>query len=246
MNSVDRYRQTLRSLDDWDSFLMSESGLPGPRANLELLHAVYIEGDEPLFRRYLNSNDLEHAPVNSPEQFLFLCGVVGLGKMLPSPAVFQELRELANDPRWRTREGVCIGLQYFGDRDMPSLLDEMDRWSRGSFLEQRAAAAALCEPRLLREEHNARQVIELLDEITTNLVMSQDRRREDYKILRQGLAYCWSVATAALPVYGKLYMGKWLDSGDKDVKWVMRENLKKKRMERMDPTWVREALQKIA
>jgi len=57
--------------------------------------------------------------------------------------------------------------------------------------------------------------------------------------LRKGLAYCWSVAAAALPAEGKLYMEKWFDSSDRDVNWIMRENLKKKRMERMDAGWVR-------
>jgi hypothetical protein len=246
MKSVDRYRQTLISLDDWDGYLLSHSGLPGPRANLELLQAVYIEGNETLFHRYLAAYGPEQAPVNSSEQFLHLCGVVGLGKLLPSQAVFQSLRELASDPRWRTREGVCIALQYFGDRDMPALLEEMGGWSRGSYLEQRAAAAALCEPRLLGDESSACQVILLLDEITSSLAQAEDRRREEYKILHRALAYCWSVAVAALPEYGKKYMEKWLKSDDKDVQWVMRENLKKKRLEKMDPHWVSEALVKFA
>ncbi|HUK84793.1 MAG TPA: hypothetical protein VLU95_02915 [Candidatus Acidoferrum sp.] len=33
------YTEKLKSLKDWDSFLMKESGLPGPRGNLELAQA---------------------------------------------------------------------------------------------------------------------------------------------------------------------------------------------------------------
>src|SRR5439155_6383706 len=33
---VDRYRNELRTLEDWEPYLKERSGLPGPRANLEL------------------------------------------------------------------------------------------------------------------------------------------------------------------------------------------------------------------
>jgi hypothetical protein len=43
MTKVDTYRETLRTLGEWDSFLLEESGLPGRRANLELAYAVADE-----------------------------------------------------------------------------------------------------------------------------------------------------------------------------------------------------------
>ena len=55
-----------------------------------------------------------------------------------------------------------------------------------------------------------------------------------FKTLRQGLGYCWSVAVAALPEAGKPLMEKWLASADPDIRWIMRENLKKNRLVRMD------------
>ena len=48
MRKADRYRQILKTLEDWDDFLLQESNLPGPRANLELVQAVADEGDETL------------------------------------------------------------------------------------------------------------------------------------------------------------------------------------------------------
>src|SRR2546430_1684802 len=42
---VEGYRSELRRLKDWDPFLKKHSGLPGPRANLELVAAVVEEGD---------------------------------------------------------------------------------------------------------------------------------------------------------------------------------------------------------
>jgi hypothetical protein len=49
MSKSEYYRETLRTLADWDSFLLKESGLPGPRANLELVNVVADEGTETQF-----------------------------------------------------------------------------------------------------------------------------------------------------------------------------------------------------
>jgi hypothetical protein len=238
---TDTYRQTLRSLRNWDQFLLKESGLPGPRANLELMQAVADEGTLDLFQRYLCYTP-DRASTNSPEVFLTVCGVVGLGRLLAEGDGDQlaVLRDCANDPRWRVREAVAMGLQRWGDIDMPALLKEMSDWAKGTLLERRAAVAALCEPRLLQEPRHARRVLGLLDRITTSIVREKDRRAEDFKTLRQALGYGWSVAVVALPGEGKPVMEKWLVNSDPDVAWIMRENLKKNRLARMDAKWVKE------
>ena len=51
MSKMEEYREALRALDNWDSFLLQESGLPGPRGNIELARAMAEEGDEELFLR---------------------------------------------------------------------------------------------------------------------------------------------------------------------------------------------------
>ena len=56
--------------------------------------------------------------------------------------------------------------------------------------------------------------------------------------LRKGLAYCWSVAAAALPEAGKPAMERWFASEDRDVRWIMRQNLAKQRLVRAAPDWV--------
>jgi hypothetical protein len=236
---ADRYRRALPALDDWEPFLLAESGLPGPRANLELVAVVAELGDEGLFERLLAEGP-EVAPTNHPREFLAVCGVVGLGRLLAEGRLelLQRLRDYAADPRWRMREGVCMALQRLGERDMGCLLDEMARWSTGTPLEQRAAAAALCEPRLLGKEVHARRTLAILDEITASVLRRADRRNQSFKVLRQGLAYCWSVAVAALPEAGKPLMEKWLACDDRDVRWIMKQNLGKARLVRADPEWV--------
>jgi hypothetical protein len=242
MGKVEEYRRTLRELEDWDPFLLRESGLPGPRGNIELGRAVAEEGDEELFQRYL-SFDADVAPVNSPQEFLAFCGVLGLGRLVSEgrTELLGTLREFASDPRWRTREAVAMALQRLGDADMDLLLDEMEGWSQGSLLERRAAAAGLCEPRLLKEPAHVGRVLKLLDVITASIVDVEDRRSEQFLALRKGLGYCWSVAVAALPDEGRKTMERWFSSDDKDVRWIMKENLKKKRLERMDAEWVERA-----
>lgn len=238
----DQYRATLKTLKGWDTFLLKESGLPGPRGNLELAQVVADLGDAGLFRRYV-TYDATKAPTNSPYEFLAFCGVVGLGRLLAEGDTkeLQVLRRFASDPRWRVREGVAMALQRLGDADMGLLVREMKSWSKGSPLEQRAAAAALCEPRLLKNSKHTHQAIRILDSITASILKIRDRRCEEFQALRKGMGYCWSVAVAALPEEGKRAMGKWFSSDDKDVRWIMRENLKKDRLARMDPRWVAES-----
>jgi hypothetical protein len=240
MSKADEYRTRLRMLKNWDAYLLKESGLPGPRGNLELAQVVADEGDLDLFMRY-TAYTHDQAPVNSPYEFLAFCGVVGLGRLLAEgdDSLLETLRTHASDPRWRTREAVAMALQRFGDKDMDHLIAGMRKWSEGTPLEQRAAAAALCEPRLLGKAKHAREVLQILDRITASLGRSETSPREDILVLRKGLGYCWSVATAALPEAGKPLMEKWLVSTDKDIQWVMQENLKKNRLVKMDADWVR-------
>jgi hypothetical protein len=230
----------LDHVEDIDAYLMKESGLPGPRGNIELGQAVADFGDETLFRHLL-SNTPDVAPVNDPREFLAFCGTVGMGKLLAEghSGAFAVLRSLASDPRWRIREGVAMALQRLGLVDMAGLLDEMEKWSTGSPLEQRAAAAALCEPALLKDKADVVRVLAILDRITASVSVIENRKAEDFIALRKGLAYCWSVAAAAYPEEGKKAMEKWFHGNDKDIAWIMKENLKKNRLERKDPAWVR-------
>jgi len=246
MTKADDYRTKLRALVDWDSYLLKESGLPGPRGNIELAQVVADEGNRQLFQRYI-AYTADEAPVSSPYEFLAFCGIVGLGRLLVEgdADLLKTLRRYASDPRWRIREGVAMALQRLGDVNMGRLIAAMREWGQGTPLEQRAVAAALCEPRLLDQAQHARAVLGILDQITAGVEQANNRRSEDFLTLRKGLGYCWSVAVAALPVEGKARMEKWLVKPDKDVRWIMKENLKKKRLVRMDNEWVKKWLGKI-
>src|SRR5216684_1509465 len=94
---VQHYRAELKKRrGEWEPYLKANSGLPGPRANLELVEAVGEEADADLLWRLSASND----------EFLALCGTAGLGRLAAtdSKAVLVRLKELGSDQRWRVRE----------------------------------------------------------------------------------------------------------------------------------------------
>lgn len=243
MGKVEAYRAQLQTLDAWDEFLLQESRLPGPRANLELAFAVAEEGDEKRFLR-LAALDPEEAPQNTAGEFLTFCGVLGLGYLAARGGGqhFTLLRQKAADPRWRVREAVALGLQKYGLVSIDHLLALMTTWSQGSLLERRAVVATLCEPVLLQSSENADQIMALLDQITASILEQEDRRAEAFKTLRKALAYGWSVVVAAQPAAGKPRMARWIASPDPDIRWIMRQNLKKKRLLKMDAAWVQAQL----
>jgi hypothetical protein len=242
MGKTEEYRRKLKKLDDWIPFLRKESGLPGPRGNLELAHVVAEEGSQGQFEQFLSFQ----AEENTPEVFLVFCGVIGLGKLAArQPKLFDRLRGYASDPRWRIREAVATGLQLVGDQDMDRLLQEMQKWSKGNWYEKRAAAAALAEPRLLKQPKHVEQALQILNSITRSMEKAGGTKDESFKVLRQGMGYCWSVAVVALPEAGKPLMEKWISSPNSDIRWVMKENLKKNRLLKMDPDWVRACNMKL-
>jgi hypothetical protein len=246
LSKSDEYRRELHTLVNWDDYLRRKSGLPGPRGNLELAQVVADEGDKDLFDRYVSFTP-NIAPENTSDVFLAFCGVVGLGRLVAEGEMenIGRLRKLASDPRWRIREGVAMALQRVGDKDMGLLLNEMDQWSKGGALEQRAAAAAICEPRLLKNDNYSKRTLTMLHEITKSIGKNKDRKSEEFIALRKGMGYCWSVAVVSNLEYGKRLMEKWITSKDKDIRWIMKENLKKNRLIKRDVKWVREMDRKL-
>jgi hypothetical protein len=244
MSKVDDYRQAIKTIDNWDKYLLEESRLPGPRANLELAFAVALEGSEDQILRYARLN-AEDAPGNTQAEFLALCGVLGLGYLMArgDGKYFSTLRESANDPRWRIREAVALGLQKYGQASIEDLIDVMGEWSQGTLLERRAVVATLCEPGLLEGLSVASNIFDLIDAITASILYESDRKSDEFKVLRKALAYGWSVLVAVQPSIGKPRMESWVTSSDADIRWIMKQNLKKKRLTRLDEAWVQNQLE---
>lgn len=94
-------------------YIISNSNLPGPRANLELAQAFaeviedyFTKNQERLWSLSLKliETSPDEAPVNDPKESLPFCGARAMGAIgSASPPFFTKimslLKELANDPR---------------------------------------------------------------------------------------------------------------------------------------------------
>lgn len=225
---------------EWETYLGQHSGLPGPRANLELLGVV---GD-------LAPSERLRAWAASDDEYLAACGVAGLGRLVEEAGDpdARRLRAAADDDRWRVREAVAMGLQRIGDRAPGLLLAVARTWADGGPLAHRAVVAGLCEPRLLHHRATLAAALDALDRATEVLVAvhAAGRREPAVRTLRQGLGYAWSVAVAADPGLGGPRLERWADDPDPDVAWVLRENLRKARLERADAALVERLRARLA
>jgi hypothetical protein len=103
---------------------------------------------------------------------------------------------------------------------------------RGNYLRQRAAIAAIAEPPLLKMDELVEAALAIQRTVLERMrcAPADDRRREQFRTLRQALGYTLSVVTAAAPERGFALMRECASWGDTDITWVLRENLKKKRL----------------
>ena len=233
-----------------EAFLLEHSGLPGPRGNLELAHALADKlAAEPARARVRTRLEswrglgLEEAPAGDPREYLSFCGTLALSADWAGgrarAGIERGLRDAAGDPRWRMREAAAMALQRIGERDPQALLSILggaagqEGWVEGGArLELRAAAAALAHPPLLRESGFARRSLELADRILGKFAAAPPaaRREEGFRVLQQGLGFALSVLVAAEPEAGFALLERWASARDPDVVRVLRENLKKKRL----------------
>jgi hypothetical protein len=234
------YVARLAEVRDKSSFLRQHCGLPGPRGNLELVQAAADVGGEADFREWIARGSPGESQAACPtDEFLVACGVVGLGRLVAEGGadLVPELQLHAADRRWRVREGVAMALQRVGDADPQRFFTIVSGWMDERPYVLRAVVAAVAEPRLLRTADAAAQAVSIVDRVMTRYVASNDRRSEESRTLRQALGYCWSVVIVSDPERGKTRLEYWATSPDPDARWIVRENLKKARLARLDPAW---------
>lgn len=239
MSVREEHRSALRPLlgdpDAVRAHLAAGSGLPGPRANLELLAAFADVAPAPLVL----------ALGDDPDDYLRCCGTDGVGRLvLDSPAADRApltalLRARAADDSWRVREAAAMALQRIGDAEPGTLRALVADWvADPDPLVRRAAVAGVCEPRLLRDPATAAAALDACAAATASItaLAAADRRDPGVRTLRQALGYAWSVAVAGDPGAGLPRFAALRASADPDVAWVVRENERKSRLRRLlDP-----------
>ncbi len=234
--------------DELETVLIADSKLPGPRANLSLAAAFadcigtagLSEPQWALLTRWLAIAE-DEAPTGHPREFLPFCAVQAHGAAYPRAGIDRRaeitgrLREVANDGRWRMREGVVFALQRIGEWDFAVLTGILESWlPDATFLELRAVVAALAHPVFLRSEANTRFALEVSERVIARVsgANAAERKSEAFTVLRKGLGFAPSLFVAALPAAGFPLLERWARSGDRDLAWIVRENLNKNRLSR--------------
>ena len=234
------------------TWLESESHLPGPRANLELLNAFCdacgSSTDElliPVLTEWLQTPMID-APVNSAAEFPVACAAGGVASLLPPRSrafsvQAELLTEAAHSERWRTREAVVIGLQRRGYREPSGVLALLTVWSVSAdpFLE-RAVIATLADPTLLKFP-GALSLAYRVTENSLDRLQSLPvalRKTEGNRVLEKGLSYAISVFVAADPEPGFVRLERWLAQADRETRKIINANLGKARLTNKHPTEV--------
>jgi hypothetical protein len=249
---LDQFVATSDSEDLLD-YIAANSNLPGPRGNLELAEAFADLGGQYASERgdllwnlctEMAEVSAEEAPVNNPRELIPFCGAVAMGALgAVYPTLFTKaikaLRTSANDPRWRMREAVPMALQRLIAAHPQETINTLEQWAaKGSPLEIRAAAAGVAEPTLLRNDKSAQAALDLHKTIFDRMAEFDDRKSDEFKALRKGLGYTLSVVVQASPKGGFVLMRQLVATQDRDVLWIVRENLKKNRLVKNFPTQV--------
>ena len=228
-------------------YLRDNSHLPGPRANMELASDVgtilaasvpkYPENVRKLLDTFTNG-DRKSIVSNTPDEFVMLCGIIGSGMCAAVYTPWREenfemLEHYACSGHWRVRESVALAYQYLLST-MP--FDTIGRLKKlaetGNHLQQRAAIAAIAEPPLLRQEQLVEVALEMQRTVLERLrlVPAHERKVEEVRVLRKTLGYTISVVTVAMPEQGFALMRECVSWNDADVVWILKENMKKKRL----------------
>lgn len=235
-----------------EEYLTERSALPGPRMNTglavvfaDLIAEILTRPDGPVSAAekllgQWSALPLEAAPINDPREMLPATAVLSYGHIGVARSDWWEdevtkIHRAASDPRWRTRELVAAAMQKLLAANWDPALGVLSEWlSESDALVIRATVASVAEPLLLTDPKRGEAAL-LIQERAADWLLklpSELRKDESVRVLRQALGFTISVAVAAAPDTGFKLLERLATSGDPDIIWVVRENLKKNRLHR--------------
>ncbi len=242
---------TANDTETLERYMTEHSALPGPRMNTALVSAfadvmgqLVTQPDMPSVERIEALLDgwaalsLVTAPANDPREVLPSAAVMTYGQvavMRPDwwDDEIAKLHKAASHRRWRVREMVAAALQRMLAANWERTYQVLVGWlSDDGPLVIRACTAAVAEPPLLVDKTRGDDALFIQAQAINWLTnLPPERRREEaVVVLRKALGYTLSVAIAATPKAGFALLDQLRTSADKDVQWIVRENLKKKRL----------------
>jgi hypothetical protein len=219
--------------------LLQNSGLPGPRGNLALMYSFARQATRDEINECLAFYHEKLA--NSPQEFVVMCGIVGycIGNQNHLQDTIAAIRGYASHRSWRIREAVAMGIQEIASsNNMAALLDNLENWLAGNDLEKRAVVAALCEPKLLKEKAVDLRILNILVKLTLEFAKIDGKLSDRQNTLRKTLGYGWSVLMVAIPDEGKAAFEAIAGNNHQHIHWIVKENLKKHRLQEMDKKWL--------
>lgn len=237
-------------------YLREHGGLPGPHANVELANDVSSllaaslpqhAGEVRSLLHYFTNNERKTLVSNTPAEFVMLCGVLAFGLCAAAcpewrDEIFVYLKQYACSSFWRVREFVSMAYQRLLQADAPTTLVQLMELARsGNYLQQRAAVTTLAEPELFYSSDLVVPALEVQRIVLCYIhtVPVRERKREDFRVLRRALGHTVSVVTAAAPEEGFALLSECATWNDADITWVLRENLRKKRLAKFIRDFVR-------
>ncbi len=234
--------------------------MPGKRGNLELAFtfAEYIEEYYPInpelamtFCEALINENPPDKHITGSEEFLPFCGVLGLGrigKIDPNKEfdVLVYIKSAAQDERWRIREAVAMAIQDLIEVRPEAIIAALQAWiHEDSYLLHRAIVAGVAEPRFMKNREIARLALDLHKTILKRVEQEPDRRDTDYQVLVKGLCYTLSVIVTGIENEGFEYLESLIAMDHPVIGKIVRENLKKKRLTRVNARKVFELQQRL-
>lgn len=236
------------------NYLRERSNLPGPRANLELADQFgrvfdgrAVSGEEWAFLTELSQ---DASPANDPGEILPFCAVHAFAVSFPSQEegrrkeVLGHVLDAMRDGRWRMREAAAAACGILGLKEPETLLAWLEEISDDpDLLVKRGIVAGLADPQLLKDESIAKRAIVFCDRILSETASlgPEAYRTEAFRVLRQGLNYAPSVLAAARPLEGFDMLRRYA-AGNRQIRAIIKENVKKNRLVKPFPRQVLEIM----
>ena len=230
-------------------FYLRENGrLPGARANMELANDVsyllaasvsrHPDAVRFLTDYFTTNGDAQKVVSNTPAEFVMICGLVASGACAAlqrdrQAEAFELLSRHACSPHWRVRRGVATAYQHLL-ASAPDKTGEhlMYLASEGNYWQQCAAITTIAEETLLYMPDVLATALQLQHIILERLHNApiEVRKGEDFRTLKRTLGFTLSVITVSAPEQGFALMRECAIWNDNDIRWILRENLNKKRL----------------
>jgi hypothetical protein len=222
-------------------FLVENSNLPGPRANLMLamelgkLVSNSWDGHSEFLKKCINAW--------TKDEYLRTCRNITLGYIMAEHPEEDEwiARILYEDnfsEGWRPREAVTIGLCRALERRPDDTLALLEKWNKkGDLTVLRNTLVALADPHNLKENEKIRDSLRLYTILAMDAIKNEkETKSKGYDILKKSLGFTVSVAAVEDPKMMQL-LDTWVDSDTRPWKNILRSNLKKSRLIKKYPEW---------